>query len=296
MHPSPKLFFNPPSEPIVDDWPETLSAKAWDERYPGILDAVNVLAGSANVVMQLAWPAVGYGVKESRVSTGSIHKHPVKRTRTTLTYLAVALTGTTEEKRAYRQAVNGAHAQVYSTAESPVKYHAMDPNLQHWVALCLYKGLVDVYSAIHQCPEIAYDQAFLQLAKPLATTLQVRANQWPRSIAEFNQQWAKGLSHAQIDGSMREYLQDLVSLRFAHPLLRRFLGPFNTFITAGLLPPELRVAMQYHWQEADQKRFDRILSRIRHINSYFPRVLRQATMTACLWDLRRRLKQRTHLI
>ncbi len=296
MHPSPKLFFNPPPEPVVDDWPESLSAKEWDERYPGILDAVNVLAGSANVVMQLAWPAVGYGVKESRVSTGSIHKHPIKRTRTTLTYLAVALTGTDNEKRAYRQAVNGAHAQVYSTAESPVKYHAMDPNLQHWVALCLYKGLVDVYSALHQHPEIAADETFLQLAKPLATTLQVRAHQWPRSIAEFDQQWAIGLSNTQIDDSMRQYLQELVSFRFAHPILRRLLGPFNTFITAGFLPPELRAAMQYHWQEAEQARFDRILRRIQLINRCLPRVIRQATMTACLWDLRRRLNQKTPLI
>lgn len=296
MHPSPKLFFSPPTDPIVDDWPATLNAKAWDQRYPGILDAVNVLAGSANVVMQLAWPAVGYGVKESRVSTGSIQKHPIKRTRTTLTYLAVALTGSTEEKRAYRKAVNGAHAQVYSTAASPVKYHAMDPNLQHWVALCLYKGLVDVYSAMHQRPEIAHDEVFLQLAKPLATTLQVRANQWPATIAAFNQQWAQGLANAHIDDSMREYLQGLVSLRFAHPLLRCLFGPFNRFITAGFLPPEFRTAMQYQWQAAEQRRFDRILRIVSRINRCFPRMIRQATMTACLWDLRRRLNHKTPLI
>jgi uncharacterized protein (DUF2236 family) len=296
MHPSPKQFFNPPNEPIVDDWPETLNAKAWDKRYPGILDAVNVLAGSANVVMQLAWPAVGYGVKESRVSTGSIQKHPIKRTRTTLTYLAVALTGTASEKRAYRQAVNGAHAQVYSTAESPVKYHAMDPTLQHWVALCLYKGLVDVYSAMHQRPDIQHDEAFLQLTKPLATTLQVRANQWPASIAEFKQQWEDGLNKAHIDDNMRHYLKELVSLQFAHPLLRRCFGSFNTFITIGFLPPQLRDAMHYQWHEAEQKRFERILSRLHLINRCFPRVIRQATMTACLWDLRRRMKQRAALI
>lgn len=51
---------------------------------------IAALAGPANVIMQLALPAVGYGVYESRVDSGNLFKHPLKRTRTTLSYLAVA--------------------------------------------------------------------------------------------------------------------------------------------------------------------------------------------------------------
>ena len=50
--------------------------------------------GPANVVMQLALPAVGYGVMESPVDAGNVFKHPVRRARTTTTYLAVAMLGT----------------------------------------------------------------------------------------------------------------------------------------------------------------------------------------------------------
>jgi DNA-binding transcriptional MerR regulator len=53
------------------------------------------VAGAANVVMQLARPGVGYGVYESRVESGRLHDHPIKRTRTTLTYLAVATSAPT---------------------------------------------------------------------------------------------------------------------------------------------------------------------------------------------------------
>ena len=81
---------------------------------------VGLLAGPANVIMQLARPGVGYGVMESRVESGRVDRHPIKRARTTFTYLAVAAHGTDEQKAAYRRAVNGAHAQVYSTDESPV--------------------------------------------------------------------------------------------------------------------------------------------------------------------------------
>src|SRR5690349_25166943 len=105
---------------------------------------LGLLAGPANVIMQLARPGVGYGVLESRVESGRVDLHPIKRARTTFTYLAVATKGTEAQKAAYRRAVNKAHAQVYSTDESPVKYHAFDKDLQLWVAACLYKGGVDI--------------------------------------------------------------------------------------------------------------------------------------------------------
>src|SRR5918912_1015379 len=105
------------------------------------LMGVALLAGPANVIMQLARPGVGYGVMESRVESGRIDRHPIKRARTTFTYLAVATKGSDEQKAAFRRAVNRAHAQVYTTDESPVKYHAFDKELQMWVAACLYKGV-----------------------------------------------------------------------------------------------------------------------------------------------------------
>ena len=54
---------------------------------------VALLAGPANVIVQLARPGVGYGVMESRVESGRVGLHPIKRARTTFTYLAVATGG-----------------------------------------------------------------------------------------------------------------------------------------------------------------------------------------------------------
>src|ERR1700761_206388 len=44
-----------------------------------------LLLGPANVIMQLARPGVGYGVMESRVDSGRVDLHPIKRARTTFT-------------------------------------------------------------------------------------------------------------------------------------------------------------------------------------------------------------------
>jgi uncharacterized protein (DUF2236 family) len=125
------------------------------------LMGVALLAGPANVIMQLANPAVGYGVVESRVDSGRTDLHPIKRARTTFTYLAVATRGSDAQKAAYRRAVNKAHAQVYSTEDSPVKYNAFDTNLQLWVAACLYKGGVDVFRMfIGELDDEAADQHY----------------------------------------------------------------------------------------------------------------------------------------
>ena len=141
---------------------------------------VGLLAGPANVIMQLARPGVGYGVVESRVESGRIDRHPIKRARTTFTYLAVAAQGTDEQKAAYRRAVNGAHAQVYSTKESPVSYNAFDPELQMWVAACMYKGVDRHLQDLRRRDGRRGRRAHLfEEGVALGTMLQVPAEMWP---------------------------------------------------------------------------------------------------------------------
>jgi hypothetical protein len=103
------------------------------DRIDGV---AGLLAGPANVVMQLSRPEVGYGVLESKVHSGKITEHPIKRGRTTFTYLAVATMGRDADRRRYRRAVDSAHAAVRSGPDSPVEYNAFDPELQLWVGAC----------------------------------------------------------------------------------------------------------------------------------------------------------------
>src|ERR1700737_1872116 len=134
-------------ERMVSDPPVAELVPRQQRRTPQLDDTLMgmaLLLGPANVIMQLARPGVGYGVMESRVESGRIDLHPIKRARTTFTYLAVATAGSDAQKENFRLAVNRAHAQVYSTPESPVAYNAFDVDLQLWVGACLYKGGVDI--------------------------------------------------------------------------------------------------------------------------------------------------------
>lgn len=245
-----------------------------------------LLAGPANVVMQLSWPPVAYGVLESTVRSGRLTDHPLKRFRTTFTYLAVATMGADEERQAIRRAVDGAHASVRSGPASPVTYDAFDPELQLWVAACLYKGAEDV--AVRLWGPMGDDEgrAFYRSAAPLGTTLQVPLEMWPADRAAFERYWSAGLKRVHIDAPVHRYLDDLINLRFLPVPVGAISGPPTLWLTTGFLAPEFREAMRLRWSTGDQRSFDRFLSVLAATRSPLPARLRRLPLDWFLWDFR----------
>lgn len=258
------------------------------------LMGILLIAGPANVIMQLARPGVGYGVVESRVESGRVDRHPIKRARTTFTYIAVATKGSDEQKAAFRRAVNGAHAQVYSTEESPVKYNAFDRDLQLWVAACLYKGAVDVYRLfIGEMDEETAERHYGE-GMSLGTTLQVPAEMWPKDRAAFDRYWQESLARVHIDDTVRNYLWPIAAgrvrgVRLPAPL-QRALDSFNLMITTGFLPQRFRDEMKLEWNASMQRRFDRTITVLRFVNNLLPRFIRQFPFNVLLKDLDWRIR------
>jgi len=258
------------------------------------LMGVALLAGPANVIMQLARPGVGYGVMESRVESGRVDRHPIKRARTTFTYLAVATKGSDEQKAAFRRAVNRAHAQVYSTDESPVKYHAFDKGLQLWVGACLYKGAVDVYRLfIGEMDEETAERHYAE-GVPLGTTLQVPEDMWPKDRAAFDRYWQESLEKVRIDDAVREYLWPIAAGRIRGVKLpkrvQRALDNFGLLITTGFLPQQFRDEMKLEWNDRKQRSFDRLIRVLATINHSLPRFIRQFPFNVLLKDLDWRIR------
>lgn len=253
------------------------------------------LAGQANVILQLSRPEVGYAVMNSRVHDGSAMLHPVKRARTTFTYLAVAMLGTDAERTAYRRAVSGQHAQVVSTPDEPVTYRAMDPDLQLWVAACLYYGTVDIGARLHGPMGEAEADALYAYCARFGTTLQVPAEAWPADRAAFAAYWEEGLSRARIDPPVRDYLLRLTRGDNLPRPLRR-LGERHVFVTTGFLPPVMREAMGLEWDADQQARFDRMLRRAGRVERALPTAVRIFPFNALLADLRRRLRRGRPLV
>lgn len=263
-------------------------------RLDDTLMGMALLLGPANVIMQLARPGVGYGVMESRVESGRIDLHPIKRARTTFTYLAVAMAGTDLQKAAFRRAVNRAHAQVYSTPESPVSYNAFDVDLQLWVAACLYKGGVDFYRMF--VGEMDDDQAdsHYREAVVLGSTLQVPPERWPADRQAFDRYWDEQLSNVHIDDAVRAFLYPIAvgriqALRLPG-IVRRQPEKLGLLLTAGFLPQRFRDEMRIPWDADAQRRFDRVIAVLRAVNNAMPRVIQRFPFNGLLWDLDRRIK------
>jgi uncharacterized protein (DUF2236 family) len=260
------------------------------------MDFWSFAGAAANVVMQLAWPGVGYGVAESKVDSGSILKHPWKRLRTTSQYLAVAVFGTEADRAAIREAVDGVHRQVISTAESPVKYNAFDRELQMWVAACLFVGLEDTYKLLRG--EMTAEQAeqFYRSSWTLGTTLQVTEDQWPATRIEFDTYWEEACKRVIIDPPVRDYLLDLINLRMINPVLGLPFRPLLKFLTIGFLAPVFRDALGVKWSRGRQRRFEWLFLLVAFVNRFLPVFIRQGGSFIVLADVRRRARAHSALV
>lgn len=280
----------------VQDSPAASSSESTSESTKpdeGML-GLGLLAGPANVIMQLARPGVGYGVLESRVESGRVDLHPFKRARTTFTYLAVSTSGTEAQKDAFRRAVNRAHAQVYSLEDSPVAYNAFDKDLQLWVGACLYKGVVDVYRLFVGDMDAETEARLFEQGRKLGTMLQVPEDMWPADPAAFDRYWQESLDKVHIDDTVREYLYPIAvsrvrGVRLPGPL-QRLAEQAALLITTGFLPQRFRDEMQLSWDAKQQKRFDRIIRVLRVANMCSPRVVREFPFNLLLADVDWRIR------
>lgn len=245
---------------------------------------------TANVIMQLANPAVGYGVARSKVENGRLDRHPIKRARTTASYLAVAVFGDAEDRRRYRHAVNGQHAQVRSDDDSPVEYHAMNPQLQLWVAACLYFGWEDIYERVHGPLTGAARETFYQQGKVCGTTLQMAAEMWPPDRDAFAAYWDAQVEKIEISDEVRDFLLDIANFGYAHPAIQKRFGPVKYRRTIGYLPQPFRDAMRVEWTDADQRWFDGYVDQHVKRERRKPLWLSQLSFRLLLWDVRMRCR------
>jgi uncharacterized protein (DUF2236 family) len=271
-----------------------------------VLDGANgltLLAGPANVVMQLSLLPVGHGVAKSVVESGRLDRHPLRRARTTQSYLVVSMFGSEDERRVLRRELNAVHARVHSEPTDPVQYDAFDPRLQLWVAACLYKGVEDCYKLVWGEPDSEVASVLYRHAGRLGTTLQVPEEMWPADRDEFEAYWRSQLSEIRMDTLTRSYLHDLVDLSavfkpfgvFGAPF-RFCLGPVGRFFTLGFLSQPFRDELGLPWDESHQRCFDLLVFLMGQALKGVPVPLRALSVNLRLWEIRLRIRLRGAVI
>ena len=255
-----------------------------------LLTPATVSLAGANIIMQLAQLPVGRGVAESKVDSGNLYKHPIKRGRTTFGYVMIAIFGTDDERAALGDAVTEVHRQVRSGPGAPVRYTALDPNMQLWVAACIYRGIEDGYALLYGTPPPALLDLVYRHGARLATMLQVPASMWPADREAFEAYWSEASARIQMDEVTRAYLYDFASLGFLPWPVPKVFGWFHRAVTAGFLPAGFRRELGLAWGPREQRAFACNRSVLRVANALTPRPLRSLPFDLYLWDMRRRIR------
>ena len=254
-------------------------------------EAFLFLGAGATVLMQMAEPGVGHGV--SRHST--VLSRPMDRLRTTMTYVYAVTLGSDEERRAIVRVTNKAHVPIRSAPDDPVHYNGFDPELQLWVAATLYRNGKDLYERFYGPMDETTAERVYQQSAVYGTALQVKAQMWPPSRAEFDAYWQRKLDELSIDDQVRAFVHKLLRGGDS-PLLIRMGMPLNRFVTTGLLPARIREQLQLGWSRRDQRLFDALMTILPPIYRLIPRPVRWLPARYYLWDMRRRLADGRGLI
>jgi uncharacterized protein (DUF2236 family) len=269
--------------------------KAPKELHDLLTPATVSLAG-ANIIMQLAQLPVGRGVAESTVDSGNLYKHPIKRARTTFGYVMIAVFGTDAERASLAAAVTEVHRQVRSNPDAAVRYTALDPKMQLWVAACIYRGFEDGYALLYGPPPPQLLDLIYRHGARVATMLQVPASMWPPDRAAFEAYWTEAESRIEMDEVTRQYLYDFASLGFLPWPVPSVFGWFHRAVTAGFLPAAFRRELGLAWGTREQRAFAFNRRILQVANALTPRPLRALPFDLYLWDMRRRIRNGRNLL
>jgi uncharacterized protein (DUF2236 family) len=241
-----------------------------------------LLAGAGRaILLQLADPAVGRGVAEHSTFTD----RPINRLKGTLTYVYAVVYGTEEQLKEVRRRVNRAHVPVRRAAdgESP-GYSAYNADLQLWVTATLYDTARTIIEKIYgPLDDDTADAMYLDYAK-LGTALQLPEHMWPADRASFSRYWEERLRTLRADHNAVRVGRDLLYPSQAAPWYRAMM-PLARFLTAGLLPHQLRQDFGLPWSERHERHYHRTMKALAVAYPKLPQPIRHWFKNYCLNQL-----------
>jgi uncharacterized protein (DUF2236 family) len=242
-------------------------------------EGILVAGAGRAILLQIADPAVAAGVARH----SDFDARPLDRLHATLTFVYALALGTPEEQRLVARRVNRAHAPVRSSASDPEPaYSAFDADAQLWVAATLYDTAVQVYELVFGPLDDGSRERLHREYAIVGTSLQLPAERWPATRAAFDDYFQARLADLHVTPEARAVSVQLLTARAAPPLVRALL-PLVRLVTAGLLPPTLRLAYGFRWTPVQQRRFGR---RLRVVKLVWPRLPRRVRAAPSTWYLR----------
>ena len=225
---------------------------------------VLLLGGGRALLMQLAHPKVAAGVDEH----SDFRTRPIQRLRRTIRMTMAIVFGDRETALAAARAVNHTHGRVRGA-----EYRALDPDLLLWVHATLVDSALVTYETFVRPLSASEREAFFQESKLLGELLGIPRDRFPDTIRDFSA-YVEAMMASEVRVGPRALELGRLVLR---PRLRllpgRAMVPFEA-VTAGLLPPVLRVQYGLRWGVAQQRVFRLMVIALPRLVAVTPPIIR----------------------
>jgi uncharacterized protein (DUF2236 family) len=214
-----------------------------------------IMAAGRALLMQAANPLVAQGA----IDHSTFATDPYGRFERTVLWVTLVAFGTTAEARNISRGVNRAHKRVAgvlpddsAARRTPggTRYSAADADLLRWVHASFVDTMLVAHDALAGGLSEAERDRFVREWDAVAALMRVQPPTWPSAAAlraYVRREITRG-GAVPGDGS-RHVAQTVLHPPVSSPLLRPGMD-LLAFISAGLLPPELRAAYQIGWTPA----------------------------------------------
>ena len=226
--------------------------------------------------MQLAHPLIAAGVYDH----SSFRATPLaaaSRLHATVRAMLALSFGTDAERehalhgiRTIHTRVNGHLREAVGVFPAGAAYSAEDPALVLWVHLTLLESIPLAYERFVGTVSAGERDSYCAESAWVATALGARPADvpltWAHASEQLAQMYRSGL--LAVGSQARE-----LSAAVLAPRLSRMIPPlasWNRRVGVGLLPPEIRRQYGLSWSDAEQRRFDRTVQRLRNIRKGLP--------------------------
>jgi uncharacterized protein (DUF2236 family) len=225
-----------------------------------------LLGGGRALLMQLAHPGVAAGIAEH----SDFRRRPLDRLVRTLELILGLTFGTRAEALATAHQINVVHQRVRGAG-----YRATDPRLLLWVHSTLIDSALVTYTVFVEPLLAGEREAYYQEAKLIGGLLGLANSRYPGSMPQFEEYLSRMLGGPEllVDGRARELARAVL-----RPSLQRLPPPvFRTVeaITAGLLPPSLRLDYELRWGRLERLGFAAARTALPRVLRALPRRFRQ---------------------
>jgi uncharacterized protein (DUF2236 family) len=243
-------------------------------------ETIVVLGWGRAILLQFAHPLVAAAVADY----SQFRQHPggyLGRARRTIGAMLALTFGTEEEASAAAAQINAIHARINGTLRHPAgiypagtPYSARDPQLLCCVHATLLDSMILAYERFVGPLSREERDRYCAEAAATAPMLGIQQSLVPANAHELDWYVRSMLASGQIDvtETARKLSRGLLSppLGPAAPLFR-----IARLTTIGLLPPFIREAYGFAWDERRERSFNRCVAWLRRTRSVLPQVVRE---------------------